>query len=412
MQQSSYKHAASVTGQVFFCAAPIRLDAYDGCQFGCTYCFSRKRSRLWTRGGVHAARADSFAQRMARVASGDLASALDEFLAARVPIQLGGLHDPFTPRERDNGITLALMKVLCESEYPTLISTKGDLPVEKPYVSLLSEMNVLVRFSAAGVRESARPQIDRGCCTFDRTLDKIQALSRLGIPTALRIQPVIPGFESDALEMTARAAAAGARQVSFEYLKVPTESQGSLARSLKEATGVDVLALMKGQGAKRLGWDYVLPSEAKRSFVRQARETCRKLNVRFGAGDTEFIPWSDGDGCCGSSSAFLKRARQFESNLVGAIKGALTKVSRHVTFSDVEKRWAPTLPVSTYLSTRSRVGAGSRTRSDWLSLMAARWNGQSGPYSPAYFDGVVWTGTTDRRGFRIYDAAKLAEALD
>jgi DNA repair photolyase len=411
MSEQPYKHAASVTGQAFFCAAPIRFDSYDSCQFGCSYCFSRKRSRLWSNKGTHAASAGAFNQRMTRIAGGKVASALDEFLAARVPLQLGGLHDPFTPRERKDGVTLAVLKVLRDKFYPTLISTKGELVAEEPYVSILREMNVLVRFSASGICEEARAKVDRGCSSFDRTLDKIRLLARLGVTTALRIQPVIPGFETDALLMTERAASAGARQVSFEYLKLPTETSVSVARSLEAATGMDILGLMRSWGATRLGWDYVLPPNAKRGFIREARRTCHAKGVRFGAGDTEFIPWSDGDGCCGSSSVFLKSAKQFESNLVGVIKAAVGKVSHSVSFDDVQKRWSPTLPVSTYLSTRSRVFDNDGTRSDWVSLMAARWNGQSGPYSPDYFDGVTWSGKVDRKGFRIYDASNLAKAL-
>jgi DNA repair photolyase len=102
---NSYKHAVSVSGQVFFCAAPIRLDSYDGCQFGCVYCFSRKRARLWSSDGLHEINPSTFNRRLLRVRAGLIASALDEFLAARVPIQLGGLQDPFTPREHHRRVT-------------------------------------------------------------------------------------------------------------------------------------------------------------------------------------------------------------------------------------------------------------------------------------------------------------------
>src|SRR5262245_40227297 len=151
MATSSYKHAVSVSGQIFFCAAPIRLDAYDGCQFGCVYCFSRRRARRWASKGVHAANSKAFEQRLKRVAEGNYLSALDEFRAIRVPIQLGGLHDPFTPREKSSGVTYRLLRILSDFNYPTLISTKGELVADTQYVSLLRQMNVVVRFSAAGV---------------------------------------------------------------------------------------------------------------------------------------------------------------------------------------------------------------------------------------------------------------------
>lgn len=409
----SYKHAASVTGQVFFCAAPIRLDAYDGCQFGCVYCFSRKRARQWNTSGIHAASTDAFQKRLARVKAGDLASALDEFLAHRVPVQLGGLHDPFTARERDLGITHGLLTILRDYRQPTLISTKGDILLEDAYIGLLKEMDVAVRFSAAALPEAFRSSVDRRTDSYAITLKKIERLSRLGIPTGLRLQPVLPGFEADALRMTRQAARAGVQQVSFEYLKLSKETLATTVRQIRDATGVDMFQRMKEMGRTALGWDYTLTPDAKRAFVREARKTCRTLGIRFGAGDTEFIPWSDGDGCCGSSSDFVGRSRQFKSNFVGAIKAGLTTKRGGVAFRHIEKTWSPERPVSTYLQVSSRNAAQDGERSDWVALMAKRWNGDSGPYSPAYFDGVIWNGQRDENGMRIYDAkALLAELAD
>jgi DNA repair photolyase len=411
MAASSYKHAVSVSGQVFFCAAPIRLDAYDGCQFGCVYCFSRRRARRWASKGVHAANSKAFELRLKRVAAGNYLSALDEFLAMRVPIQLGGLHDPFTPREKSSGVTYRLLRILSDFNYPTLISTKGELVVDTEYVSLLRQMNVVVRFSAAGVAERFRAAIDRRCATFERTLEKIAALTACGIKTTLRIQPVVPGFEEDALRMTRGAALAGAKQVSFEYLKLPKETLRTDVQIMSDVIGFDILRHMKAIGLAEQGWDYALAPRAKRSFIIAARRSCHESGLRFGAGDTEFIPWSDGDGCCGSTSHNFHNSTQFRANYAGAIKSALSGSHDQVQFRSVEEVWSPAKPVSTYLDSSSRNGGSDYRTSDWIRLVAARWNGGLGPYSPAFFDGIRWTGKVDAMGFRIYDATILARSL-
>jgi hypothetical protein len=346
-----------------------------------------------------------------RVAAENYLSALDECLAMRVPIQLGGLHDPFTPREKSFGVTYQLLRILCDSNYPTLISTKGELVVETEYIALLRQMNVVVRFSAAGVAERFRSAIDRRCASFERTLEKIATLAARGIKTTLRIQPVIPGFEEDALRMTHRAALAGASQVSFEYLKLPKETLRTDIQIMSDVIGFDILRHMKAIGLAEQGWDYALAPRAKRSFIITARRACHESGLSFGAGDTEFIPWSDGDGCCGSTSHNFRSSTQFRANYVGAIKSALTGPHHEVHFHSVEKVWSPIRPVSTYLDSRSRNGAGDHRSSDWIKLVAARWNGGLGPYSPAFFDGVRWTGKVDAMGFRVYDATSLASGL-
>jgi DNA repair photolyase len=408
---STYKHSVSVSGQVFFCAAPIRLDSYDGCQFGCLYCFSRRRARRWAAKGIHEAHTLAFKHRLDRVAAGRYASALDEFLAARVPIQLGGLHDPFTLREKESRVTYRLLCILRDSHYPTLISTKGDLVADPEYISLLREMNVMVRFSATGVAERFRAKIDRRCSSFNRTLEKVAVLTAHGIKTAIRIQPVIPGFEEEALRMMSEAALAGVQQVSFEYLKLPKESLQTDIRIMSDAVGFDIFKQMKSLGLAEVGWDYSLVPDAKREFVIAAREACHGSGVRFGAGDTEFIPWSDGDGCCGSSSYQLTSSTQFRANYVGAIKLALKSPSREVRFSLLEQAWSPSKSIGTYLDSRSRNRTNDNASSDWLALIGARWNGDFGPYSPTFFNGVEWTGKLDAMGFRIYDVTSLASSL-
>lgn len=408
----SYKHAASVTSQVYFCSAPIRLDSYDTCQFACSYCFSRERSRYQASDGIHSASTVALRGRLIRVHDGKIDSALDEFLAQRVPIQLGGLQDPFTSLESESETTLALLEVLRDYGYPTLISTKGSLFLEERYLRLLKEMNLVFRISAAGISEELRPAVERKGDPFSATLDKIKVLSSSRIPVALRIQPVFPGFESTALEMLEQAAAAGVDQVTFEYLKLPNEDVRKELNPLLSRYGYDYLGRMKEMGLRKIGPDWTLSAPAKLDFVRAALQRCRRLGVKFGAGDTEFIPWSDGDGCCGSSNLFFEGASQFNGNFVGAIKRGLKSPDKKVKFDMLKEFWTPQKSIGNYLDWRARIGSAQRTETtDWMSLLARRWNGGRSPYSPGFFFGVEPTGAKDGRGYEIYDVTRLQKEL-
>lgn len=410
--QGTYKHSLSVTGQIFFCAAPIRLDSYDTCQFGCTYCFSRDRSRAWASKGIHQANPKALALRLERVARGDVRSAVDEFLARRVPLQLGGLQDPFTPMEAELGVTLELLGVLRDHKYPTLISTKGSLPVSEPYLSLLEGMNVVVRLSAAGIPEPLRRAVEPKTEGFAATERMLLALSARGIVTGLRIQPIFPGHEEEALAMAEAAARAGTRQISFEYLKIPGESVNTEMAAASRALGYDIIERMRGLGVVRLGPDWSLSRDAKRPFVRRARHLSHALGVKFGAGDTEFIPWSDGNGCCGASELTQDGANHFTANFVGAIRASLSRNDKRVSFDMLEALWSPEQSIGNYMDWRRRIPAEQREgRTDWLALMSRRWNGGKSPYSPAFFDGVRPTGDIDETGFRIYESSELAREL-
>lgn len=410
--QRTYKHSLSVTGQIYFCSAPIRLDSYDTCQFSCVYCFSRDRSRAWASKGIHQANPKALALRLERVARGEVRSAVDEFLARRVPLQLGGLQDPFTPMEAELGVTRELLSVLRDFEYPTLISTKGSLPISEPYLSLLAGLNVVVRLSAAGISEPLRRIVEPRSEGFAATMRILEALGGRGIVTGLRIQPIFPGYEEEALEMAEAAAAAEVKQLSFEYLKVPGESVGTEIAAASRALGYDIVDRMRGLGVVRLGPDWMLSKDAKRPFVRRARSLSHALGVKFGAGDTEFIPWSDGNGCCGASELTQDGANHFTANFVGAIRASLARADKRISFDLLADLWSPEQSIGNYMDWRRRIPADQREgRSDWLALMGRRWNGGKSPYSPAFFDGVAATDDVDENGFRVYNSSQLAREL-
>jgi len=412
MTNGTYKHALSVTGQIYFCAAPVRLDSYDTCQFSCTYCFSRDRSRTWASKGVHQASPTALRRRLERVERGEIRSAVDEFLSQRVPLQLGGLQDPFTPMEADRGVTKDLLNVLRDFGYPTLISTKGALPTTEPYLSILADMNVVVRLSAAGIAEPLRKVVEPRINGFPATIETITQLSGRGIACGLRIQPIFPGFEDEALEMASVAASVGVNQLSFEFLKIPGESVGTEIAATSRALGYDIFNRMRDRGVVRLGPDWTLSRDAKRPFVRRARHLSHSLGVKFGAGDTEFIPWSDGNGCCGASELTQPGASHFAGNFVGAIRASLARSDKKVRFDSLLDVWSPEHSIGNYMDWRRRLSAEQRDgRSDWLAFMARRWNGGKSPYSPSFFDGVVPTDEIDAAGFKIYDSSQLAREL-
>nr|WP_324292443.1 radical SAM protein [uncultured Roseibium sp.] len=409
---NTYKHALSVTGQIYFCSAPIRLDSYDTCQLGCTYCFSRKRSRNWALSGIHHANPKAFRARLERVSRGVIRSAADEFLQSRVPLQLGGLQDPFTPIEAQSGVTLELLRALRDYRYPTLISTKGSIFMSEPYLSILREMNVVVRFSVAGIAEHLRRFVEPRTGSFDAVAQNINLLSRVGVACGIRFQPVFPGFESDVLRMASKAADAGVRQISFEYLKLPNELIDNEIASTSKLLGYDIAQKMKNLGIRKIGPDWSLVPQVKKPFVRKARRLCHSLGVGFGAGDTEFIPWSDGEGCCGAMDLTQKSANHFKANFVGVIRQALKSCDNKVQFSSLLELWSPKESVGNYMDWRVRIPESERNgRSDWLAHMAKRWNGGRSPYSPAFFDGVSATQDYDDAGFKVYDASQLAKEL-
>ena len=159
----TYEYALAVTSQFPFCSIPLRLDSYSRCQFACRYCFASARAGASPTGRIKAAKPEAFARRLARLAKGgEPRSVLDEMLAARIPIHFGGLSDPLMPMERQAEVTLALLKVLREHSYPTVISTKSTLCASPRYLDVLEGGRFVVQISLPTLSDNLSQRVDSG----------------------------------------------------------------------------------------------------------------------------------------------------------------------------------------------------------------------------------------------------------
>jgi DNA repair photolyase len=103
----------------------LRLDSYNSCQFGCTYCFASTRQGFGRNSSLKISNPQALRDRIERVVSGKISSALDEFIENRIPFQLGGMSDPFTKIESNKNVSFEYLKILKEYDYPVIISTKS-----------------------------------------------------------------------------------------------------------------------------------------------------------------------------------------------------------------------------------------------------------------------------------------------
>ena len=176
---------------------------------------------------IQIARAQNLEERFHRIQGGVISSAVDEFLSRRIPIQFGGMTDPFSSFEQKTGATRELLEILTAYKYPTLISTKSTTLANPDYSKLVADGNYLVRFSISVIHEADRVKIEKGTPSPAELFQTIRTLSDLGIRCAVRFQPIIPGHEQCAFDLIKRANDAGARHITLEYLKLPTDDLSS-----------------------------------------------------------------------------------------------------------------------------------------------------------------------------------------
>ncbi len=342
-------------------------------------------------------------RRLRIVSGGTPRSPLDELLAARIPIHFGGMSDPFSPIELKKRTTLELLEILNDYKYPTIISTKSTLICSNEYIHILRGTNFVVQMSITCADDDLAAKFDVGAPSTSERLEVVTQLSRLGIKTAIRHQPLIPTLESGSKELVYRAFQAGARHISVEYLKLPIEEKWGHRQSLSAAAKIDLSEFYASHGAVRVGREWVLPVEYRLPTILGLRNLGHSLGLSFGAADNDLLHLSDGKACCSGADLF-GLGTGFEFNFLSAVRGGLT--NGEITFGKIQRAWRPKRSIGQFLNSHSRTSGATVD-----SFIRARWNGVSNGPSPLTFYGVSDSGLLDEDGFKKYQLSRKIRLL-
>lgn len=255
------------SSQVVICEYPVRLDTYSGCSHGCKYCFARAKTdidRVVVKNCVH---------QLENFINGKRSS-VTNWCDWDIPLHWAGLSDPFQPIERKHRISLECLKVFARTKYPVIISTKGKLITEEPYISLLRECNAVVQVSMVC---SSYDKLEPGAPTFEERLQMVSRLSANCKRVIIRVQPYITSVKKEFLSNIGKFAKAGAYGVTVEGMKFKKDKPG----------------LVKVRG------DFCYPEDLLEHHYIAIREECHKNGLKFYCAENRLRSMGDSFSCCG-----------------------------------------------------------------------------------------------------------------
>ena len=199
------------------------INPYRGCEHGCIYCFARP-----THAFHDLSPGLDFETKL--FAKPDAASLLRAELAAPGyrcrSIAFGTNTDPYQPIERHWRVTRGCIAVLAEARHPLTITTKSDRVTRD--IDLLAAMAtdglVAVAVSITSLDPKTARTLEPRAPHPERRLSAVRRLADAGIPVHVSIAPIVPQITDHEIEaLVERAAAAGARGVSFIPVRLPHE---------------------------------------------------------------------------------------------------------------------------------------------------------------------------------------------
>lgn len=210
------------------------LNAYRGCEHGCSYCFARPYHEYlgWSSG------LDFETKILVKLRAAEILRA--ELSAARwqaQPIAMSGVTDCYQPAERQFRLTRRCLEVCAELRHPIFIITKNALVTRD-----LDVLQELARFDCIAVHVSVTTlDADLGGNMEPRAsrpqarLRAIRELSAAGIPVGVMVAPTIPGLTDHEMPSILDAAAeAGATRAGYVLLRLPHAVKDVFTRWLED----------------------------------------------------------------------------------------------------------------------------------------------------------------------------------
>ena len=191
---------------------------------------------------------------------------------------LSDATDPYQPLESKFKVTRNCLEILVKHGFPILITTKSDLVVRD--LDLLKE-NSVVAITITHLDDEACRKLEPGAPPPSARLKAVEKLSSSGVPVIVRVDPIIPGFNSDfhlLEELITRIRDAGAKQVTVSTLKLVP----GLLKALKEVAPelAKKLASMYVGGKKAAGYTY-LPVSTRLLIIKRARSIALSKGLEF-----------------------------------------------------------------------------------------------------------------------------------
>lgn len=304
---ADYYQSPRWSNEIADCSMPMTFDTYSNCSFGCMYCFSQFQR------GIGGAKENYLYKDVKHVSVDKIkrmftdpdkyGGQFKEYIKQRKVMQWGGLSDQFDGFERKYGITLELLRFFKEIDYPLCFSTKATWFTEdERYMELIrGQKNWNFKFSIITLDEHKAHVIERGVPTPLQRLEAIRKIAEADAGGAtLRLRPFIIGISTPSyLDLIREASSRGATAMSTEFMCVeqrsPTLKQWM--PTFNELCGFDFMDFYKkfsvSTGYLRLN------RKVKEPFMRNMKQLCEELGMRFYVSDAHFKELCCNGSCCG-----------------------------------------------------------------------------------------------------------------
>ena len=246
------------------CPPKLTLNPYTGCDHACVYCYASSYIPNFSECRVKK----------------DLVCRLEKE-AVKLEgemISLSNSSDPYPNIEAQNGLMRDCLRVLAKSKCSVQIVTKSPLVARD--IDLLSNLSSMVSMTITTDNDEAAKLIEPQAPPPSARLKAAEALIAKGIPTSVRIDPLIPFFNDKQERLVETIASMGVKHITSSTYKVKFGNWKRLSQALP-ALAEKLAPLYFEQGEKIHG-SFFLPLEIRLKLLTSIAVLAKKRGLKFG----------------------------------------------------------------------------------------------------------------------------------
>jgi len=247
------------------CPPKLTFNPYTGCDHACVYCYA---SNYIPRFSLCRPKKDLI-PRLRREAAG---------LEGQL-VSISNSSDPYPRLEAQTGLMRNCLEILSQNNCRVQIITKSNLVVRD--VDLLRRVPSVVSLTITTDNDGTAKLIEPNAPPPSERLKALKTLIESGIPTSVRIDPIIPFVNDSPEKLVESVARMGVRHITSSTYKVKPDDWRRFSTAVpKIAEKLRPLYFERGQ---KMGGYTCLPKDLRSDLMRKVAFLAKKYGLEFGA---------------------------------------------------------------------------------------------------------------------------------
>jgi DNA repair photolyase len=193
-------------------------------------------------------------------------------------VSISNSSDPYPNLEEKMGLTRKSLEILSQRNCKIQIITKSPLVARD--IDLLKKIPSMVSLTITTNDDNIAKLIEPHAPPPSERLKAVKTLIINGIPTCVRIDPIVPFVNDNPEGLIEALASIAIKHVTVSTYKVKIDNWKRLSMAIPETA--EKLKPLYFERGEKTGRCIYMPKDTRLKLINAAREICRRRGIKFG----------------------------------------------------------------------------------------------------------------------------------